>query len=157
MKRHAQVVRFRTESRSTYEIDLSEGVWRRQSNPGSPRVRTSDGVALRVEPWPVRVGCEVRIFGPPLEVGDCRVVCTTRVVEIIDDEPLATVDDDVLGGIPVFRGTRVPIRGLFQNLADGATIGEYCEAYPSVPRSLALEALRRAADLVERTSESDEQ
>jgi uncharacterized protein (DUF433 family) len=53
--------------------------------------------------------------------------------------------------IPVFRGTRVPIRGLFENLEDGATIGEYCEADSSVPRSLALEALRFAADLVERT------
>jgi uncharacterized protein (DUF433 family) len=156
MKRHALPARFRTESGSMYEIDLVEGVWRRERNLESPFVRTSDGVALRVEPWPVRVGSEVRIFGPPLEAGDCRIVQTTRVVEIFDDEPLATIDADVLGGVPVFHGTRVPIRGLFENLADGATIGEYCEAYPSVPRSRALEALRRAADLVERTAESQE-
>jgi hypothetical protein len=39
MNRKLKMVRFRTENRSTYEIDLGEGVWRREPNAESPFVR----------------------------------------------------------------------------------------------------------------------
>ena len=38
-------------------------------------------------------------------------------------------DPDILGGRPVFRGTRVPVEVLFENLEDGLSIDEIIEAY----------------------------
>ena len=44
-------------------------------------------------------------------------------------------DPERMGGVWVFRGTRVPISALFENLKDGASIGEFLEWFPSVKRS----------------------
>ena len=44
-------------------------------------------------------------------------------------------DPERMGGIWVFRGTRVPVSALFENLKDGASIGEFLEWFPSVKRS----------------------
>ena len=41
---------------------------------------------------------------------------------------------DILGGRPVFRGTRVPIEVLFENLEDGLSLAEIVESYPSLSR-----------------------
>jgi len=45
-----------------------------------------------------------------------------------------TRDPDILGGRPVFRGTRVPVEVLFENLKDGLSLDEIVEAYPSLSR-----------------------
>lgn len=42
---------------------------------------------------------------------------------------------DRLGGAWVFRGTRVPVSALFENLRDGATIDQFLEWFPGVSRS----------------------
>lgn len=65
--------------------------------------------------------------------------------------PLVSVDPDVLGGTPVFTGTRVPIGVLFDNLADGLSLPEILGEYPSISREQAIEALRRACELVAST------
>ena len=44
-------------------------------------------------------------------------------------------DPERMGGVWVFRGTRVPVSALFENLKDGASIGEFLEWFPSVKRS----------------------
>lgn len=41
---------------------------------------------------------------------------------------LVTTAADVMGGVPVFRGTRVPVSVLFDNLADGMTVDEILES-----------------------------
>ncbi len=46
-------------------------------------------------------------------------------------------DPEILGGIPCFRGTRVP----FQNLLDYLEAGEFLEQFPTVTRQMAVEAL----------------
>jgi uncharacterized protein (DUF433 family) len=43
-------------------------------------------------------------------------------------------DPDILGGRPVFRGTRVPVEVLFENLEDGLSIEEIVESYPSLSK-----------------------
>ena len=43
-------------------------------------------------------------------------------------------DPDILGGHPVFRGTRVPVEVLFENLEDGLSIAEIVDSYPSLSR-----------------------
>ncbi len=53
-----------------------------------------------------------------------------------------TVDPDVLAGRPVFTGTRVPIDALWNNLADGATLEEFLDWFPTVSREQAESLLR---------------
>ena len=52
---------------------------------------------------------------------------------------------DVQSGAWVFRGTRVPVSSLFQNLEDGARVEEYLEWFPGVTRQHIEEVLEYAA------------
>ncbi|HEY4612672.1 MAG TPA: DUF433 domain-containing protein [Bacteroidota bacterium] len=47
-------------------------------------------------------------------------------------------DPEILGGTPVFRGTRVPIQNLFDYLEGGETLDEFLDDFPSVTREQAL-------------------
>lgn len=51
---------------------------------------------------------------------------------------------DMLGGTPVFSGTRVPVRILMEHLAAGDRLDEFLEDYPTVTRDQAVKALERA-------------
>ena len=44
------------------------------------------------------------------------------------------IDPDIMSGVPVFRGTRVPVRTLFEHLETGETLDEFLEGFPSVSR-----------------------
>ncbi len=55
-------------------------------------------------------------------------------------------DPDILGGVPVFAGTRVPIRALIDYLSGGQPLAEFLEDFPSVSREQAVAALRLAAE-----------
>jgi uncharacterized protein (DUF433 family) len=57
---------------------------------------------------------------------------------------LITVDPDILGGTPVFKGTRVPVKTLFEYLADNYTLEEFLECFPSVTRETACRVLERS-------------
>jgi uncharacterized protein (DUF433 family) len=57
-------------------------------------------------------------------------------------------DPEILGGIPVFRGTRVPFKNLLDYLEGGHTLGEFLEEFPSVTREAAIAALEHAKELV---------
>ena len=64
-------------------------------------------------------------------------------------DPLVTVDPEILGGTPVFTGTRVPLAVLFENLADGLSLDEILDSYPTLSREKAVEALHQAESLLE--------
>ena len=53
-------------------------------------------------------------------------------------------DVNILGGEPVFRGTRVPFKILIDYLAGGDTLDQFLEEYPSVSRELAIAAIEEA-------------
>ena len=55
---------------------------------------------------------------------------------------------DILGGSPVFRGTRVPIQALFDYLEDGETLEDFLQGFPSVSREAAVAALEEAKHLL---------
>ena len=57
-------------------------------------------------------------------------------------------DPEILGGTPVFVGTRVPVRILFEHLAAGDSVDTFLEAFPSVRREQAVAVLELAEDLV---------
>jgi len=54
----------------------------------------------------------------------------------------------ILGGTPVFRGTRVPLQLLFDSLERGHTLEEFLEGYPTVSREMAIAALEEAQQLL---------
>ena len=53
-------------------------------------------------------------------------------------------DPNILGGEPVFRGTRVPFKALIDYLEGGETVDQFLEQYPSVSHELAIAALEEA-------------
>ena len=57
---------------------------------------------------------------------------------------LITVDPEILGGTPVFKGTRVPVRTLFDYLEGNYTLDEFLECFPSVTRAMASRLLERS-------------
>ncbi len=57
-------------------------------------------------------------------------------------------DPEVMGGTPVFRGTRVPVQTLLDYLEGGETLEDFLEGFPTVPRALAIEALEEAKQLL---------
>jgi len=57
-------------------------------------------------------------------------------------------DPEILGGTPVFKGTRVPLQNLFDYLEGGETLEEFLEGFPSVSREMAIAALEEAKELL---------
>jgi len=57
-------------------------------------------------------------------------------------------DPGILGGTPVFRGTRVPFKNLLDYLEGGHTLDEFLDEFPSVSREAAIAALEHAKELV---------
>ena len=53
-------------------------------------------------------------------------------------------DPDILGGAPVFRGTRVPFQALLDYLEGGQTLAEFIDDFPTVTREAAISALELA-------------
>ncbi len=60
--------------------------------------------------------------------------------------PVVHSDPDILGGTPVFVGTRVPVQTLFDYLEGGDTLDEFLHQFPSVKREQAVAALDQARD-----------
>jgi uncharacterized protein (DUF433 family) len=59
-----------------------------------------------------------------------------------------TRNPDILGGVPVFRDTRVPFQSLLDYLEGGQTLDEFLTDFPTVSRELAIGALEEAKALV---------
>ncbi|HEY1174282.1 MAG TPA: DUF433 domain-containing protein [Verrucomicrobiae bacterium] len=54
---------------------------------------------------------------------------------------LITVDPEIMGGSPVFKGTRVPVNTFFEYLADNYTLDEFIECFPTVSKEMAVSLL----------------
>jgi uncharacterized protein (DUF433 family) len=57
-------------------------------------------------------------------------------------------DPEILGGTPVFRGTRVPFQNLIDYLEGGDTLDEFLDDFPTVTREAAIAALEQAKALL---------
>ena len=60
---------------------------------------------------------------------------------------MTTASPDVMSGVPVFPGTRVPIQTLLEYLEAGDSIDEFLAGFPSVSRSQVIAFLERATTL----------
>ena len=68
-------------------------------------------------------------------------------------QSVVSIDPKIMGGSPVFRGTRVPVQTLLDYLEAGDSIDEFVEGFPSVRRDQVIAFLEEATDrLVETAS-----
>ena len=69
------------------------------------------------------------------------------------EQPVVSCNPEIMGGTPVFAGTRVPVQTLLDYLEAGDSIDEFLEGFPSVTREQVIAFLEQAKDrLVESVS-----
>jgi uncharacterized protein (DUF433 family) len=88
--------------------------------------------------------------GPPLSVGRsvAKWIVAVREVNFMRQDQILTRDKDILGGTPVFTGTRVPVDTLIAHLKAGDPLEKFLEDFPSVSREKAVAFLELAQQLV---------
>ncbi len=59
------------------------------------------------------------------------------------------IDKEIMGGAPVFRGTRVPIQILFDYIEGGDSIEDFLDNYPHISESLVMEVLNLAENFLQ--------
>lgn len=74
-----------------------------------------------------------------------------RVIDALRDnrsmqEPIAR-DPELMHGTPVFRGTRVPVKTMFEYLENGESLDDFLEGFPTVSRELAVQVLEESREL----------
>lgn len=65
----------------------------------------------------------------------------------MDNLPLVMEDPEILGGLPVFYGTRVPVKNLLDYLTTGETIDAFLDDFPAVTREQVIAFLEKAGAL----------
>jgi uncharacterized protein (DUF433 family) len=68
------------------------------------------------------------------------------------DQPVITRSPDVMGGTPVFVGTRVPVQTLLDYLEAGDSIRDFLAGFPTVSRELVIRFLQQAKDCLVATA-----
>jgi len=63
-------------------------------------------------------------------------------------KPAIQCDPEILGGTPVFAGTRVPVQSLFDHLEAGDSIDHFPEEFPSVKRDQVIAVLEESCHKV---------
>ena len=63
------------------------------------------------------------------------------------------IDSEILGGTPVFNGTRVPVKNLFDYLETGETIETFLNDFDTVSRDQVLKVLQLSEKLIQSSSE----
>lgn len=63
---------------------------------------------------------------------------------MLKDSPIISVSPDVMGGTPVFAGTRVPVQTLLDYLIAGESIDDFIEGFPTVSREQVIALLEEA-------------
>lgn len=67
-------------------------------------------------------------------------------VLVMTKDQLVTRSKDILGGTPVFAGTRVPVQTVIDYIKHGHSLDEFLDDFPTVTRDQALAALEIAKD-----------
>lgn len=62
------------------------------------------------------------------------------------------IDPEILGGIPVFNGTRVPVKNLFDYLESGESIDYFLDDFDGVTREQVIKVLEMSKKLIETSS-----
>ena len=68
------------------------------------------------------------------------------------DGKIITIDPEILGGTPVFSGTRVPLKNLYDYLSTGESIESFLEDFESVNRKQVVKLLQFSYSLVQQST-----
>jgi uncharacterized protein (DUF433 family) len=71
-----------------------------------------------------------------------------QICVMITKSNVIVSDHDLMGGTPVFRGTRVPIKNLIDYLEAGDSLDTFLEHFPSVTRQDAISVLELAKEML---------
>lgn len=63
---------------------------------------------------------------------------------MIKDSPIISISPEIMGGTPVFTGTRVPIQTLLDYLKAGESIDDFLDGFPTVTREQVIALLEEA-------------
>ncbi len=74
---------------------------------------------------------------------------TSKNVSTTIEDSVIHSDPEIVSGTPVFKGTRVMVKNLFDYLAAGDNLEEFLDAFPSVSREQAVKALDMAKEALE--------
>lgn len=80
-----------------------------------------------------------------------RVACLVKLgyhAHVTSRESVIHSDPEILGGTPVFVGTRVPLQALLDYIEGGHPLADFLDDFPSVSREKAIAALEQAKDLL---------
>ena len=66
-----------------------------------------------------------------------------------------TIDRTIVSGTPVFRQTRVPVKGLLSNLEDGMSLDDFLDHFTSVTRQQAIQVLECFSLVLEQLTDGD--
>jgi uncharacterized protein (DUF433 family) len=67
---------------------------------------------------------------------------------VISAEQVIHIDPEILGGTPVFVGTRVPVQALIDYIEGGHPLADFVDDFPTVSREQAIAALEQAKELL---------
>lgn len=67
----------------------------------------------------------------------------------MDPRHIVHSDPEILGGTPVFVGTRVPLKTLYDHLEAGDSLDDFLDDFPGVTRAQAVAALELAREMTE--------
>lgn len=67
----------------------------------------------------------------------------------IAQDYIVSRDKEVMGGTPVFEGTRVPVQALIDYIKGNHPLDEFLDDFPSVKREQAIELLNRIGEMLE--------
>jgi uncharacterized protein (DUF433 family) len=88
----------------------------------------------------------LRDFGQVVHVWPERVILEESLHMCDRAVPAVHSDPEIMGGTPVFVGTRVPFQTLLDYLEAGDPLGEFLDDFPTVTREQAIAALEQAKD-----------
>jgi len=66
----------------------------------------------------------------------------------VTNEPVIHSDPEIMGGTPVFVGTRVPFQALLDYIEGGHPLNDFLDDFPTVSREQAVTALEQAKELL---------
>jgi len=75
---------------------------------------------------------------------NCVRICSKVLTSMLSTNGVIVRNPEILGGTPVFRGTRVPFQTLLDYLEGGDTLDEFLDDFPTVTREAAVSALELA-------------
>lgn len=66
---------------------------------------------------------------------------------MVQTKPIIHSDPEIQGGVPIFVGTRVPVKTLFEYLGAGDSLDKFLHSFPTVSKEQVVAALETAQEL----------